>query len=134
MIDLQNTHHHVEFINLPELKPTDLFWLFMLTKFVEPYTNRVAMMCEVQTVSSGKLIKSEIKSVDVRAGEIPELLGCSPMTAQKLMKTLRETNIVKKHGKTFFVNPNFVRVHNALPTKNTAAIFNHGAEELPEDV
>ena len=130
MIDLHNAHHHVEFIDLPELKPHELFSLFQLSKFLEPYTNRLVMMCEIQTVSGNKIIRQEIKPSNVRAGDIPEIIGCSPMTANKTMRTFREMNIVKKSEGAFFVNPRFVRIHNSIATKNTVSIFDeHGSEQ-----
>ena len=59
MIDLQNVNHHVELINLPELKPWELYGLYRLSRYLEPYTNRLVMTCEVQTISRDKIINQE---------------------------------------------------------------------------
>ncbi|MBR1581182.1 MAG: hypothetical protein IJ668_11935 [Selenomonadaceae bacterium] len=126
MIDLQNTHHHVEFIDLPDLKPIELHGLFRLSRYLEPYTNRLIMMCDVQTMNGNKVIMREVKPVNIRVGDIPEIVGCSTVTANKLVRTLRDKNIMLR-DKTFFMNPKFVRVHNSLATANTVKLF----EEQP---
>ena len=129
MIDLQNTHHHVEFVDLPELRPLELFGLYKLSRFLEPFTNRLIMMCEVQTMNGNRVVKREIKPVNVRTGDIPEIVGCSTVTANRLVRTFREKNIMLR-DKAFFINPKFVRAHNALGTANTVALFEQNAQGL----
>ena len=85
------------------------------------------MMCEVQTISREKIIKQEVKSVDVRSADIADIIGCSAITANKIMRSFREHGIVGRRDKAWFLNPKFVRVHNSLAAVNTVALFEHEA-------
>ena len=136
MIDLKNTHHHVEFVDLPELRPIELHALFRLSKYLEPFTNRLVMTCDVQTMSGDRIIKQEVKAIDIRSGDLPDIIGCSPLTAHKIMRTFREKNIARKQ-KAFFFNPKFVRAHNCLGAVTSVNLFDHdGANNVQpaEDV
>ena len=135
MAELKSVEHHVEFVNLPELRAYDLYGLFKLSRYLEPYTNRLVVECDVQVMNNGKVIQKGIKVVGVRSSEIPELIGCSPVTATRLIRTLKEKNIMRR-DKDFFINPKYVRAHNGLANRMTTVIFDDAAaacdsEKLP---
>ena len=136
MIDLKNSHHHVEFIDLPELKPLELYALFKLSRFLEPYTNRLIMMCDVQTLNGNRIIRQEVKPLNVKSCDIPDIVGCSIMTANKLAKALREKNILRRDtevGKAYFMNPKYVRACNSLGASNAVRLFEPSKPDVGEE-
>ena len=133
MIELNNDRHHVEFYDLPNLKPMELYVLYKLSRYLEPYTNKLIMSCDVHIVKDERIIQRLVKSVPVRAADLPDIAGCSAMTVNRIMKTLRELKIVAldtSNGRTYYINPKYVRAHNSLGGKNLDALFE---QELPQD-
>lgn len=134
MIELQNTRHHVEFIDLPELKPPVLYALFKLSRYLEPYTNRLIMSCDVHTMKGDRVIHREVKTVKIRSCDVPDIIGYSSITAFKIMKALQAANILKKNtegDRSFFLNPKYVRAHNSLGAKNAVQLFELFEPEAP---
>lgn len=137
MIELKNSHHCVEFFDLPDLKPMELFVLYKLSRYLEPYTNKLIMSCDVHIVKDDRIIQRVVKSVPVKAVDLPDIACCSAMTCNRIIKTLKALKLIAldtSNGRVYYLNPKFVRAGNSLATKNLDALFEQDASHAaPEN-
>lgn len=112
----------------------ELYGLVKLARYLEPYTNRIVMMCELNITSGGKVINKVIKPMGIKSGDVKDIVGCSPRAAGMLIKSLSEKNIIRR-DKDFYMNPRYIRAFDTLAAESTVDLFNADRieEQMPEE-
>ncbi len=128
MEKLKKINSRIEFTDLPELTPYELYGLYRLAQYCEPYTNRVILLCDWNVAVGNTILRRELRTVGIKYEDVKDIVGVSARTASNLMKALKEKNIIRRAGKNFYLNPRYVRALGTLVSIETAAIFEEDAE------